>query len=106
MDDLIEILKKELNLPYIEEDDAAFDGCFAVSPFMSSGLSGNGRIVSDYDSYQLDIFMSSKKQLMRKSKDLCSVASGYKGIFLSDPQYNFETNSKLWRTVITVQKVG
>lgn len=101
----IEKVKTELNAPYLTEKDTLCDGCFCVTPILSSGIKGNGVIQHLNTTYALDIFYADEIELVGKTKELIILLSR-SGYICQDPSYNYEKNVGLWRGNINITGIG
>lgn len=96
MKKLVEQVKKELNVPYLTEDDTLCDGCFCVTPILSSGIRGNGVVQHMNTAQALDIFYADKMELVEKAQAL-AITLSKNGYVCQDLSYTHEKNVRLWR---------
>lgn len=105
MDNLIEFIKNTLNIPYIEENEAVMDGCFCLSPYTSTGLSGNGQITSVTNYYAIDIFYEDKKIAVAQSIKLWKELNSQNNYCSQSPDYTYEQGAEMWHAVVRAQEV-
>ncbi len=79
------------------------DGSFALAPYASKGLRGNGRIQSCVDYYACNLFMKDKEQLMKKAKKIWKYLQSQNGYACDDPDYTYEKEGKIWRAALHIQ---
>lgn len=79
------------------------DGSFALEPYASKGLRGNGRIQSCVDYYACNLFMKDKEQLMKKAKKIWKYLQSQNGYACDDPDYTYEKEGKIWRAALHIQ---
>ena len=79
------------------------DGSFALTPYASKGLRGNGQIQSCVDYYACNLFMKDKRQLVKKAKKIWRCLPKQKGYACDDPDYTYEKEGKIWRAALRIQ---
>lgn len=79
------------------------DGSFALTPYASKGLRGNGQIQSCVDYYACNLFMKDKRQLVKKVKKIWRCLQKQKGYACDDPDYTYEKEGKIWRATLRIQ---
>lgn len=100
---MIEQIKSLTGFPYIEEDNTILDGSFAIAPYATKGLRGNGCIQSTVDYYACNLFMKDKGQLVRKAKEIWKELQSQEGYTCDDPDYTYEKEGKIWRAALHIQ---
>lgn len=105
MDELIEFIKSTINIPCIEQNEAVMDGSFALSPYMSQGLSGNGEIASVTNYYAIDIFFEDKKLAVENAITLWKALNANKKYCSQSPDYTYEQDAEMWHAVVRAQEV-
>ncbi len=100
---MIEQIKSLTEFPYIEEDNMVLDGSFALAPYATKGLRGDGCIRSSTDYYACNLFMKDKGQLVKKAKRVWKQLQSQKGYTCDDPDYTYEKEGKIWRAALHIQ---
>lgn len=102
MDNIIDLIENSIiDLVYIEENDTVQDGCFAISPYLTSFLKGNGVPVVSSTQGELVIFYKDKSELVETCNDVVTLLSENK-IVCSDISYTYDQNGLLYRANFTV----
>lgn len=103
MKKLINLIKEITEFPYIEEDNEVMDGSFALTPYMSRGLRGNGKVQKSVDYYACNLFVKDKRQLVTKTKEVWKKIQKQNGCICDDPDYTYEKEGKIWMSTLHIQ---
>lgn len=99
---LEDLVSDALNIPFIAEDDAVFDGCFNTEPWMTETLTANGVPVHITDHISINLFHANKVDAISSVHELLPILAENK-VVASMPDYSWQDNAKLWMTTINVQ---
>jgi len=101
MENLIDLIENTIDIPYIEENDTVQDGCFAVTPYLTQYLRGDGVPIASHTRVEVTVFYNSKLELMATCQDIVVLLSENKYV-CSDPSYVYDSNGELYKASINV----
>lgn len=104
--ELIEYVKDECNIPYVEDNEAVLDGSFTVSPIMTDGLTGDGAVQCVVNHYAIDMFFISKLEAINSATAVWKLLNSKKQYCSGAPDYTFEVDAGFWHASILAQEVN
>lgn len=96
------LIADALNIPFVNEDDAVFDGCFNTEPWMTETFDGNGVPVHITDHISINIFHTNKVDVMSSVHELLPVLAKNK-VVAGMPDYTWQEAGRMWMATINVQ---
>lgn len=105
MDRIIDLIENTIDIPYIEENDAVQDGCFAITPYLTSFLRGDGVPVASNTQMEVTVFYESKIALVEACKNIIVLLSE-NNFICSDLSYTHDSNGNLYRANFTTNLTG
>lgn len=98
---LIEFIEKETCATYIEDGDTVDDACFALNPYMTESLYGDGKVALSFTAYKLDMLYADKMELIVKADSVWKALKQNR-YGCSAPIFSFEKNGKMWKASMDV----
>lgn len=106
MTDLIEVIKDKLDIPCVEPGDAIMDGCFLATPYWTSGVRGNGKLLELNDYVLVDLFYRDRTECLNNTKGLISELNINPRYSFENPSYSYEEDAGLYHASINIIIIG
>lgn len=106
MRELKDIIEDLLSIPYVEESTPVFDGSYALVPWMTNGLQGDGLVRTSKTSVYIELFYTDKVDCIDSAISLWKTICATKGMTASDPDYTYEEDANMWRASIPTEIIN
>lgn len=106
MNKLISAIQSAVAIPYIEEQDPVIDGCFAITPFITTSLKGNGAVQEISDGLALDIFYKRKADCVSQTREIYKALSTVSNYVVEEPEYTYQQEARMYSSSIRVYIIG
>jgi len=103
MRELRDLIEDLLSIPYVEENTPVFDGSYALVPWLTSGLQGDGLVRTTKTSLYVELFYVDKMDCVNSAISLWKSICATQGMTASDPDYTYEEDANMWRASIPTE---
>jgi len=103
---LINTIQDLLEIPSLEAGEPVMDGCFFINPFMTSSFKGNGQIQDTKLHLALNMFYSSKADIVTNTMSLLTTLSSNNRYAISDPDYTYFEDADMWQSTMNIIIIG
>lgn len=106
MIDIKQLTESTLNIPVLELSDPILSPCCTWQLLHEElELSGNGQIKEISETYEINLWIKSRKEVMDKTKTLRKALLDIKYITFPNTSFTFDRNGSVWRGSIMFKHI-